>query len=118
MTAPDILGRLAEIGGSFTEEQQLRDAIARALPAAKAEVTVGESARVDFLLVEGSRRIGIEAKIKGSRTEVARQLFRYAECADIDELVLVTTRFQHTHRLPHAMNGKPLAIVVLWGSVL
>lgn len=114
----DIVARLSEIRGSFSEEQELRNAIARALPEAKAEAKVGERERVDFLVELGGVRVGIEAKIKGSRTDVCRQLFRYAECEGIDQLVLVTTRFQHTVRMPFEMNGKPLAVVVLWGAVL
>jgi hypothetical protein len=111
----DIVRVLSELRGPFSEEEKLRDAIAIALgPHALREAKVGEHERIDFLV----GRIGIEAKIRGTRSDVTRQLFRYAESPDIDEIILVTTRYQHTVRAPTALLGKPLTIVVCWGAML
>lgn len=115
MTSQEVFAALGELRGSYSEEGQLRDAIAGVLgDAAVREAVVGPHERIDFLV----GKLGIEAKVKGSRTEVTRQLFRYAECDGVDELLLVTTKVQHSLRLPPFMLGKPVAVLVLWGAML
>lgn len=64
--------------------------------------------RIDFLV----GRIGIEVKTRHSRTEVLRQLDRYAQSDKLDSLMLVTTRAQHRDA-PDELRGKPLALVYL-----
>lgn len=114
MTRAELAVALSYLKGPFAEEETLRDAIAATLGGvALREANVGAHERIDFLV----DKIGIEAKIRGTLSDVTRQLFRYAECEAIEELVLVTTRFQHT-RLPPTICGKPLTVVVLWGAML
>src|SRR3954469_20591380 len=50
----------------------------------------GKFGRIDFFLPNLS--VGIELKVKGSPTDVLRQLHRYALSADIKGLMLVTGR--------------------------
>jgi hypothetical protein len=75
--------------------------------------------RIDFLIDRPSivdengqwreRRIGVEAKVKDSRSAIIRQLFSYAPY--IAELVLVSTSIQHGYDLPATIQGKPLHFV-------
>lgn len=114
MTRPEIVVALSELKGPFAEEETLRDAIAGVLGGhALREAKLAEHERIDFLV----GNVGVEAKVRGSVSEVTRQLFRYAESDLVAELVLVTTRFQHS-RLPNLLREKPLTVVVLWGAML
>ena len=71
--------------------------------------------RIDFYL-PGSGT-GLELKIKGSPSDVARQLYRYCLSPDIASLILLTPRHRLA-RMPETMNGKPLLSVSLsWGNV-
>lgn len=69
------------------------------------EVLIGPVERIDFLI----GRIGMEVKIDGSSTEVARQLMRYMQSPRIDSLILFTTRARHAE-LPDGLGGKPLRV--------
>lgn len=64
--------------------------------------------RIDLMVDQ----IGIEVKIKGSAAGVFRQLKRYAECPEITELILVTTRAKH-HQVPRVILGKRVTLVSL-----
>ena len=66
------------------------------------EVALTPRDRIDFLV----GTIGIEVKVKGRASAVARQLLRYAEHERITELVLFTTRTQIV--VPHTLGGKPV----------
>jgi len=76
------------------------------------EVSLGDAGVIDFL-VEG--HIGLELKAAGSPAAVIRQLHRYAGAAELDALVLLTTRASH-RRLPATVQGKPLSVVHLLAS--
>lgn len=78
------------------------------------EFQLGDAGVIDFL-VAGC--VGIEVKIKGSPSEVARQLLRYAARDAVRGLVLVTGRAALS-ALPNALMGKPLMLVELWRSFL
>ena len=67
--------------------------------------------RIDFYLPES--QTGIELKVKGSPSEVVRQIHRYALCPDIAALVLLTGKRRLT-RMPASINGKPLVAASLW----
>lgn len=64
--------------------------------------------RIDFYLPD--IRCGVELKCEGSPASVRRQLMRYATSAEIDALVLVTTRARLAASLD-VLNGKPVAVV-------
>lgn len=85
------------------------------------EASLGDAGVIDFLLIGafGVERggIGIEVKIKGSPAEVARQLLRYAERNEINEIILVTGRAR-LGKLPETLHGKPITVVPMWESFL
>ncbi len=64
--------------------------------------------RPDFTV----EKIAVEVKIEGSVTAVTRQLHRYAQLDEVDEVVLVTSRSKH-RSVPREMNGKPVSVVYL-----
>lgn len=68
------------------------------------EVPLTPRDRIDFVV----GFTGVEVKVAGSIDGVRRQLRRYAVCKGIDDLVLVTTRVQHTRI--HGV-GVPLTFV-------
>lgn len=74
----------------------------------KREWRLNEKDRIDFLI----GGLGIEVKITGSRSDLIRQLHRYAQSEQIDSLVLVTTLLRHRD-LPTEINAKPITIIVL-----
>ncbi|ARC56003.1 hypothetical protein AS850_02810 [Frondihabitans sp. 762G35] len=93
----EILTALAEAGVEARREVRLSD----------------DRSRIDLM----AGRVGIEVKTDGGWADVIRQLTRYANCAEIDELVLVTTRTRH-HHLPAVLGGKPVHLVSLIGGAL
>jgi hypothetical protein len=60
--------------------------------------------------------IGVELKVKGSVSEIIRQLHRYAKHQVVRELVLVTTRFTLT-RLPRLLSEKPVCVALVASSL-
>jgi len=110
-----------ELMGRFkfrhTSEADLQRAIAQVLTKEgvpfRAEVKLGPRERIDFLLEGGC---GVEVKVKGSATQAARQLQRYARSADITELVLVTSRSQVGAQLD-AYLGKPVRVHMILGGL-
>ena len=79
------------------------------------EAAIGKGCRIDYLV----GTVGIEIK-KGKPQAQAlhRQLLRYAACEAVSALVIITQR--HV-RLPKAICGKPIALLVLphlWGVAL
>jgi hypothetical protein len=78
-----------------------------------AEYDLGEHGRVDFY--SPHLRLGLELKVKGSPSDVRRQLARYAAHPAIDALMLLTTR-AHVGAMPPVLGAKPLYVVQAWGS--
>jgi hypothetical protein len=76
----------------------------------RSEVILTPKDRIDFLV----EKVGVEVKVEGALAAVTRQLFRYAERPEIDELVLLTTRQAHRN-MPDQILGKPL--YVIWVNV-
>jgi hypothetical protein len=75
------------------------------------EVKLGEAGIIDFVV----GRVGIEVKIAGSYQSVARQVIRYAEHPDLDEILLVTTVANHRKMDSLTLQGK--SVVVYWFSL-
>lgn len=88
-------------------ERDLQDALAAVLPHSQ-EYALSPEDRVDFYL-DGE---AVEVKISGSRSQVLRQLFRYAQHDKVTSLILVTTRMAHRN-LPPSIHNKPLTIIYL-----
>lgn len=113
VTAAQVRDALARYRLPVSVEKAMQDAVESALRseglAAKREVTRGAD-RIDFLV--GS--IGVELKVKGSVSEVSRQLERYALWEDVTELLLVTTRGHHL-AVPREVNGKPVLVHTVRG---
>jgi len=118
MNGHDVALALAEAQLTFITEDDLQAELARVLTehgaaAAREVVLPRHLGRIDLVV----DRVGIEVKTDGGRADVLRQLQRYAHAAEIDELVLVTTRTKH-HHVPNEIGGKPLHLVSLIGAAL
>jgi len=74
-----------------------------------------EFGRIDFYLPD--HQYGIELKVKGSPSQVLRQLHRYAQCPDISALILVTSRARLAVA-PAKINGRPLFTAAVWEGQL
>lgn len=107
---------------SFSSEFGLHVGLEAAFKAAglvvEREVSLGDAGRIDMLVSlagAGDVGIGVEVKVGGSRTDLVRQLWFYADHPRIAALVVVTSRGILTG-LPTSMNDKPLATAVVnWG---
>ena len=79
------------------------------------EVKLGPRCRIDLMC--GS--VGIEIKRgKVERARILEQLRKYADCGQVQGLILVTEK---TMPVPHTINGKPVRLICLnrlWGIAL
>ena len=109
-----IVAALRRLRCRFADEDQLQAMLADGLTqlgfAVRREVALARGGRIDLLV----DRIGIEVKIAGQTTAVARQLRRYASSDLVDELVLVTTCPRHAG-VASVIDGTPVHVVVLAG---
>lgn len=53
--------------------------------------------------------VAIEVKVKGSLADLTRQIFRYAEHAEVSGILVVTTRSDH-RRIPETILDRPVAV--------
>jgi hypothetical protein len=102
-------------------EKALQDAVGQVLQeeaiAFEREVKLGPGERIDFLTAGG---VGLELKIEGATSAIARQLERYARSPEVQALMLVTTRAVHVAvfaRLPQ-VGGRPLRTIRVRGPLL
>lgn len=104
----------------YSNEIELQDGVAEVLAQGNCiverEVTLfAKSERIDFVVkLSGDRFVGIEVKIDGSFSEIARQLHRYANAVTFGALVLITTRSVHD-RLPQIIGETPVRVFVVGG---
>lgn len=114
MIAPTIADTIKAGGYGYANELDLQIGIERVLRSAgydvRPEVRLTPRDRIDFMV----GRVGIEVKVKGSRSALLHQLIRYADHHDIGELLVVTTRARH-HGIPSALNGKPVSLIQIGG---
>jgi len=101
-------------------EAGFQESLARILTmsgiAYRREYDLGQAfGRIDFYLPDDA--IGIELKVKGSPSGVMRQLYRYAQCPEIQALLLVTGR-SRLALAPAAINSKPLLTIPVWQGQL
>lgn len=117
MRAEELVKLLESYRYDESAESALQAGVAAVLERAGApferEVRLTRSDRIDFM-VGG---LGVECKMDGSLSALTRQLHRYAQLPAIDGLVVVTTRARLA-RVPHTLNGKPIAVVVTAGGLL
>ncbi len=103
-----IIAALCDYRYDYSTEEKFQDGIGKALANAKinfdTEYRLSANSTVDFF-VDG---VGIEAKIKGNRHAVLRQLARYAKSPDIRTLILATTKKQLLNGFPESLEGKPI----------
>lgn len=95
---------------NFIDEAQFQRGVAAALTNAgiafTREAKLDEHDRIDFLI----GTVGVEVKIKGSLTNLTRQLFRYAKHDAIEALVVVTSQ-NRLSALPLTILGKPCEVL-------
>ncbi len=105
----DALHRLAR--ARYFNEDQLQEAAARVITEAgfdvQREVRLSPRDRIDLL----AGRVGIEVKVDGGTAAVLRQLTRYAQSGQVDELILLTSRARH--QMPAQIDGIPVRVVSL-----
>ena len=115
-TASMLAGLVSRARFCTASEALLQDGLASVFAKAglrvEREVVLTNTDRIDFF-IDG---IGLEVKVDGSLSSVTRQLHRYAQHDRVRELVLVTTLMRH-RALPSSLNGKPITVVHLIGSV-
>lgn len=80
-----------------------------------AEYHLSDEDIVDFYFP--TKKIGVEAKIDHSLSDLTRQLFRYAQHESILGILVVTSKARLAN-LPEEMNHKPIRCHSLIGSVL
>jgi hypothetical protein len=108
---------------NFTTEDELQRGIERLLGAEGfaaprdfvREHKLDARSRLDFYFP--APRIGIEVKINGSTSAIARQVHRYLHHPDVSALILLSRR-SNVESLPDTINEKPLRIVTLWSNGL
>jgi hypothetical protein len=111
-----FLGALQGNAARVQNESELAEIVARVFTEAglpfEREVRLNERDRIDML---GHGGVGIEFKIDGSAANLIRQLDRYASCAEISSLLVVTTR-RRLASLPNSLREKPV-LVACMGSL-
>ena len=101
--------------GEYDLHRLVMDALDAASLPWEHEVKLAPRCRIDMMC----GKVGIE--IKRGKVEKARildQLRRYAECEQVQGLILVTEK---TVPVPHSINGKPVRLICLnrlWGIAL
>ena len=114
VNSADLASVLSAYRVRYDSERQLQDRLAEIMSNAgiiySREVRLTAKDRIDFMIED----VGMEVKINMPTTGVIRQLYRYAQCAEVLDLVLVTSRAKH-REIPREIAGKPLHIVFLDG---
>lgn len=108
MTAKDIAAMLSRKRFTLATEKDVQAEIESVLrstvPEYRREVELNGKNEIDFMV----GTIGIEVKIKGGKSEIYKQLQRYAEFDAITELIFVTSK---TVGIPGTINNKPVYVV-------
>ena len=106
----DLVTLLSSIRAPLHDEKATQIFIANSLDAAgmsyEREVSLAAGGRVDFMV----GAIAVEVKIKGNRSQIIRQLQRYAAHNSVSEIILLTAR---SIILPPLICGKPTITVSL-----
>lgn len=107
MTVDEIIAVLRPLRLPLSDENRLQASMADAFSAAalalEREVRLSAEDIIDFF----GEGIGIEAKIKGGKMAIYRQLERYAKHDRIEQLILVTNV---PTGMPTEIDGKPIYV--------
>jgi hypothetical protein len=99
----------------FTTEPDLQAGTGALLAAegftARPQARLGPLERLDFL-VDG---IAVELKVRGTASELERQVTRYLSHEEVRGVLVVTNRARH-RGLPREINGKPVWVVWIAGA--
>lgn len=101
----------------FCDEIQLQDRIEAYLVdanvGAEREVILGPQNRLDFAVSDGAGKlVAVEIKIKGSISDLIRQIHRYAKDDRVSAILVVTSVMRLT-ALPDDFYGKPVSTCLL-----
>lgn len=111
-TIDEVLTELRAHGYRFACEKDLQSGVETVLKRRRwtyaREHQLTSRDRPDFFL----NSIALELKIKGSLTEVTRQLHRYAQHPSVEAIILMTSRSRH-RGVPRVLNEKPVHVVYL-----
>ncbi len=89
----------------------LRAALKTAGIAHETELRLSDRNRVDLAVADAGGWIVIEVKVRGKRTDVERQIARYAIDPAVVAVILVTSVIRHA-RLDSSYCMKPLHVIV------
>ncbi len=108
-----IISALQSFRYSFAEEKEFQDGIERALkdamiPALR-EHELKPYGTIDFFC----GGVGIEAKIKGGRHDVMRQVARYLKHLDVEGVIVASTKRALLGGFPVHIDGKFIRTVFL-----
>lgn len=116
--AADVVSLLKRYRFNFTNEDELHRGIADVFT--KNGVTfvhekiLSKKDRIDFLI----GGVGIEIKVKGSPSAVARQVIDYLKYDEISEIILVTSRGMAAEYLREVVSEKKITILDISGTRL
>lgn len=110
----EIVDRLNSSAFVFSRESELQDLVQHELSILrpKREYRLDHESILDFLV----GAVGVEVKTAGSVASVTRQVLRYLGFAEVEGIVLVTTKRTHAI-LGGELLGKPVRVVVLDGGI-
>ncbi len=114
---PDVLkGYRYNIGSELEFRREVVEVLNKSNIECVPEYDLGRQfGRIDVYLPQS--RIGIEVKVKDSRSQILRQLHRYSLCPLVDSLVLLTSRPRFDPPVD-SISGKSLTVISVWEGLL
>ena len=114
MRAVDLKETLSKYRFDISTEDSLQRGIAEVLTGKvefRREARLNSHDRPDFVV----GTVAVEVKIGGSSAALTRQIGRYAELPEVEELLVITTR--SAHQVPAEIHGKRVTTLVLRGGL-
>lgn len=110
---------LKQYNFNYTNESELQDGINEVFGTLEdafiSEHIISKADRIDFYWP--GPQIGVEVKIKHSLSALTRQVHRYVQHESIRGILVVSGKIR-LNEMPHIINGKPVLIHSLVGSLL
>lgn len=114
-----LIKEMSQYNFAYSNEDDLQRGIVQVLDGLgepyEREHRLSKEDRIDFYFPV--KKVGVEVKIDHPLSALTRQLMRYAQHEAIDGLLLVSGKLRLSN-MPESMNGKPLRIHSLIGSLL